>query len=105
MIQHPTCFIPRSLYQRVGCYDTQFKYTADFDLVLRYLSRGVEFVFLERILANFRLGGASLKKDAQKERIFILKKYNLISKKESIMRLSLLHLTHFFKKITGIPKI
>jgi hypothetical protein len=56
------------------------------------------------VIANFRIGGASLKKEAQKERILLLKKYRLISKREATLRLILLHLTHFMKSVSGIQK-
>ena len=56
---HPTTFIPRRLYEQYGTYDTAFEITADYDLLLRLYLQGVEFVFLDAFISNFRVGGLS----------------------------------------------
>jgi hypothetical protein len=59
MINHPSCFIPKSVYERIGPYDTTYRVAADYELLLRAFRMGVPFRHVERILANFRHGGFS----------------------------------------------
>ena len=101
MIQHPTCFIPKGIYEKYGTYDVKYKYCADYDLILRYVNVGVNFKFMEQIIVNFRTGGKSSHNIADKEKYLILKKYREISGLEAVSRIILLYCTHFFKKIVG----
>jgi glycosyltransferase involved in cell wall biosynthesis len=59
MINHPACFVPRTIYFREGNFDTRFAVAADYDFLLRAYTRGVRFRHVEAILANFRHGGFS----------------------------------------------
>jgi glycosyltransferase involved in cell wall biosynthesis len=59
MINHPSCFVPRAVYDRVGVFDTRYRVAADYELLLRAFRMGVPFRHVERILANFRSGGFS----------------------------------------------
>jgi glycosyltransferase involved in cell wall biosynthesis len=86
-IMHPTCFIPGSFYKSFGKYNLSYKYCADYELILRYVNRGVKFSFLEKPIANFRKGGASSRVGAEREKYNILTKYHKISKIEYFMRI------------------
>lgn len=99
MIQHPTCFIPKGIYKKYGIYNSKYKYSADYDLILRFVRSGVEFKFIERIIANFRTGGGSSTSRADKEKYLILKRHGVISGTESILRIVLLYCTIFVKTI------
>jgi len=55
---HPTTFIPRSLYRQLGGYRCRSLYD-DFDLVLRLRRMGKRVRIRNQILANFRTGGVS----------------------------------------------
>jgi glycosyltransferase involved in cell wall biosynthesis len=59
IINHPTVFVPSSLYKKYGFFSTDYKIASDWDLMLKFYCRGVNFLFIDIILANFRLGGAS----------------------------------------------
>ena len=104
MIQHPTCFIPRVIYQEYGSYDPRYKYSADFDLVLKYVNLGIEFKFLEKVIANFRIGGISSEGKSQSERFHILRKHKMISQSEAMMRLLLLYCSRWGKKVIGLRR-
>ncbi len=54
-------FIARSVYERLGLYDTRFRYSADLDFALRMLHNGVKFakVLDGRVLQYFSSGGAA----------------------------------------------
>jgi glycosyltransferase involved in cell wall biosynthesis len=56
---HPTVFVPRSVYARVGGYRTAYRYAMDYDFYLRALAAGVPFRHLERDLAAFAATGRS----------------------------------------------
>jgi glycosyltransferase involved in cell wall biosynthesis len=59
MINHPSCFVPKAVYDRIGVFDTRYRVAADYELLLRAFRLGVPFRHVERILANFRHGGFS----------------------------------------------
>lgn len=56
---HPAVFVKRSIYKEYGCYDTDYRIVADYDLGLRLYTAGVRFGYIDAILANFRRGGLS----------------------------------------------
>ena len=60
MPPHPTLFIRRSAIDRLGAFDTGYRISADYDLVLRYFCRGeVRPAYIPRVLVKMRVGGAS----------------------------------------------
>lgn len=60
MPPHPTFFARRSLYQRFGGFDTDFRVAADYESLLRMLT-GLEgkVAYLPDVLVRMRLGGTS----------------------------------------------
>lgn len=66
MPPHPTFFARRSLYQRLGGFDTDFRIAADYECMLRMLT-GVEsrIAYIPEILVRMRLGGTSNRSLAQ----------------------------------------
>lgn len=78
MIAHPTCFISKNIYSKY-LYDENYKYAADYDLILRIYESGSSFYFIEKILANFNTYGISSSYKANKESLMIQKKHNLIT--------------------------
>lgn len=59
VIQHPTNFVPKALYNRVGVFDATLRIAADFELLNRFRVNGVNFCKVDKVISNFRLGGAS----------------------------------------------
>jgi len=55
----PSCFIMRSLYEKYGLFDSAYKLTMDYELLLRFFLKGVHFLYLDETIANFQLGGVS----------------------------------------------
>ena len=78
-ICHPTCFVPRFLYDQFNCYDTKYKIAAAYDFFLRLFLANVPFVYVEIIIANFLLGGTSSSDLVRLEAINIRYKYNQIT--------------------------
>jgi len=60
MPPHPTLYLRRSVYQRLGLFNTRYRIAADYDLMLRVLSGMTgRVVYLPEVLVRMRMGGAS----------------------------------------------
>lgn len=60
MPPHPTLYLRKSVFDRVGYYDTAFRIAADYDFVLRYFtSTQAHPVYLPQVLVKMRVGGES----------------------------------------------
>ena len=58
-INHPATFIPRRFYEKFGNYSLAYRLSSDYELVLRLIVGGVPFVYLDRPLTRFSVGGSS----------------------------------------------
>ena len=58
-IFHPASAIRRSLLERLGGFDPQWKICADLDFFLRAKESGAVFRFVDREITDFALGGVS----------------------------------------------
>jgi glycosyltransferase involved in cell wall biosynthesis len=87
MIPHPTCFIRKRIYDIHGMFDINYKSAADYDLIIRFLKKGVRFHLIYKILANFRIGGMSYGLTSRYETNLIRYKYGFISKKAYLLQL------------------
>ncbi|HHR6039176.1 TPA: glycosyltransferase family 2 protein [Providencia alcalifaciens] len=60
MPPHPTFYMKRELYNIYGNFNTNFKISADYDSLLRYLwSNKVSISYLPKVVTKMRIGGAS----------------------------------------------
>jgi glycosyltransferase involved in cell wall biosynthesis len=60
MPPHPTFYVRRSVYQRLGAFDTRHRIAADYDCMLRFLGRGgIVPKYIPEVLVKMRVGGAS----------------------------------------------
>lgn len=59
MPPHPTFYVKRDVYERLGRFDTRYRIAADYDCMLRFLGGGVQATYLPQVLVRMRLGGAS----------------------------------------------
>ena len=98
MIPHPTCFVPKQIYDKYGSFSLDYRIVADYELMLRFYNiPEVNFHRVEKVLANFRIGGASNGYKATKETIRLKKNYKILSrKKEFLLKLKVFYL-RFFK--------
>lgn len=82
MITHPTCFITKKLYEEKGMYDLEYRYSADYEFMLRmYQDKEIEFTPVYQLISNYALGGASGTGAAYIETNQLFLKYGTISKK------------------------
>lgn len=75
MPPHPTLYVRRELYEKIGGFNTTYRIAADYDCILRLFcyieERGGRVEYLPSVLVNMRTGGASnrsLKNIIQKSR-------------------------------------
>ena len=59
IINHPACFVQRSLYENFGTFNLEYEVGADRELMMRFHSKNVPFIKLDRTIAKFRLGGTT----------------------------------------------
>ena len=103
MPPHPTFFMRRELYKEYGAFDLNFKISADYDSLLRYLwLNNISVSYLPKVVSKMRVGGASnrsffniLKKT--REDILALQKNNILWVYPLIMK-NISKLPQFIKK-------
>ena len=60
MPPHPTFYLRRELYEKLGLFDTRYRIAADYESMLRILGRGgVKPAYVPHILVRMRWGGVS----------------------------------------------
>ena len=84
VVQHPTNFVPKRVYDEYGLFDDSYRIAADYELQNRFRLHGVEFVPVEGVISNFRLGGASdrMTKEQLMEMPTIQLKFGMISQEQ-----------------------
>ena len=89
MIPHPACFVPRSLYEKYGKFDTSYRVAADYELMVRLFSSGVSFVKSDTPLAIYHPGGFSSNNRRLSiiENLEIRRKYGFITKWQFMKKL------------------
>lgn len=86
---HPTFFVRRSIYERYGCFDLNFKIASDFDLMMRLMEiNKINVVYVSEVFVNMRIGGTTNKsfKNIMKQNLEILR-----SLKNNGMKINLLN--------------
>lgn len=59
---HPTFYVKREIYQKYGLFDLDFKFAADFELMLRLIEKEhIKLHYLPEPLVRMRLGGTTSK--------------------------------------------
>lgn len=61
-IFHPATFLSRECYIKYGLYNTNYKITADYELLLNLYLKNLNFKYIPKVLTNFRAGGISSSK-------------------------------------------
>jgi len=58
-INHPAVFVKKKIYNQYGLFDNTYKVAMDYDLMLRFYSKGITFKYIDSVLSNMALGGVS----------------------------------------------
>ncbi|EGE0303386.1 glycosyltransferase, partial [Escherichia albertii] len=59
MIEHPTVLMRKSTFIELKGFDLQWRYVADYELMLRAYLAKKRFFFVEEIIADFDISGVS----------------------------------------------
>ena len=59
MPPHPTFYVRRSVYERLGVFDTRYRIAADYDIILRFLAAGISASYISTVFVRMRVGGIS----------------------------------------------
>lgn len=60
MPPHPTFYVRRSVYERLGGFDTRYRIAADYDTILRFLAvNKIRAAYIPEVLVRMRAGGIS----------------------------------------------
>jgi glycosyltransferase involved in cell wall biosynthesis len=74
-VNHPSCFVHREVYERIGTFDTRYRISADHEFLLRAYRNGVRFAYVDEPLVSYLYGGASLTCKSDLETYRILKEH------------------------------
>lgn len=59
VIPHPTAFVKRQIFEKIGLYNQKYRIAADYDLFLRMYLNGIRMKQIKQVLAYVREGGVS----------------------------------------------
>lgn len=59
MPSHPTFFVKTDMYKKYGMFNTMFRISADYDLMIRFLSKNIKVSYIPEIFVMMRMGGVS----------------------------------------------
>jgi glycosyltransferase len=59
---HPTFFVKKYIFDKYGCFDLDYKISADYELMLRFLKKNrIKSCYIPQVLVKMRTGGKSNK--------------------------------------------
>lgn len=56
-ISHQGTFVTRKAYEKYGLFNVQYKYSMDYDILMRFEHKGAKFKYVDTVLAYFTIGG------------------------------------------------
>jgi glycosyltransferase involved in cell wall biosynthesis len=60
MPPHPTCYLKKSVYERYGCFKTDYHIAADYEILTRFMAKHkITYSHIPKILIKMRTGGIS----------------------------------------------
>ncbi len=100
-VGHPAYFVSRSVYEQHGTFRLEYRFAGDYELMLRFIQRGVPFVQIDSIVANYSFGGTSsrLEKYTYEEYFAIRHRYGYLSRKGLWLRILRNRLYFFFRDL------
>lgn len=99
MINHPTCFVSKSIYQDKGLYSLDYVSVSDYDFMLKmYYDSEVSFLPIHEVLSNFYVGGVSSSTKSHLETFKLWRNYGCITR----TRYWLITLSTLVKKVFAV---
>lgn len=75
-INHQAMFVHRDVYDSVGLYNPDYRYAADYDFFIRTFQKNIPYLFLDKVIVNYRISGQSTgNPECVRESNLINKKY------------------------------
>ncbi len=65
---HPSFFVKREMYVKYGFFNLNFRIAADYELMLRFLLKGITLGYIPKTLVSMREGGFSGQSYAQRKK-------------------------------------
>lgn len=101
MPPHPTFYVKRSIYENYGYFDTDYKISADYDLMLRFLHKNnISTYYIPEVLVKMRSGGRSFRPQnyllKYREDLRAMKNNNISNPYMCLVRKNLSKLPQFF---------
>ncbi|WP_236849396.1 glycosyltransferase family 2 protein [Chlorogloeopsis fritschii] len=56
-LNHPSCFVRKTVYEKIGLFDLSYSIAADYDFIFRAYIHGFDFHYVETPLASYSLNG------------------------------------------------
>lgn len=81
MIEHPTFFIKREVYDTYGLYSLDYSSASDLDFIYRIYTNNARFLLISKVISNFRDGGISDSFLGFKETLTIRRKYKFLNRR------------------------
>ena len=107
MPAHPTFFVRRSVYEKHGLFDLNYKIAADFELLFRFIEKnGIKTKYIPTILVKMRLGGTTNKsfKNIWIQNKEIVRTLQEVYPDFSLIKFVYIKLVNRFKQFTKRPK-
>lgn len=58
-VMHPSCFVRKSAYKKYGCFDCNYQYAMDFELLSRFWREKAKFQYIPVLVAKMQADGVS----------------------------------------------
>lgn len=85
-LNHQSVLIPYALHKKYGFYDESYKICADYDFLLKCFTNEEKFCFIDKIICEFDLDGASKSSQRLTEKKMIQEKYLGQTKKRNLLK-------------------
>ena len=72
---HQATFVKKTVYDKIGYFDEQYRISADYDWILRACYYGVKIKWIDEVISDFRSGGRSASAGCVAEEFLISTKY------------------------------
>jgi glycosyltransferase involved in cell wall biosynthesis len=106
-IAHPSCFVKKEVYQKIGSFNLDYSMAADYDFILRAYGNQLKFHCIDNPLASFSLNGMT---GTWKNRLRLIQESwectgNFVSKYQQDIKIKhhLYYVTRFLRELALIP--
>lgn len=94
---HPTLYVKKEVYEKIGDFNLEYKICADFDFMIRLIKGNFKFAYIKEYLVIMRIGGVST--DGLRGYINNLKEANAVLRNNHV---SFYHLINIYRILKSI---